>query len=144
MSKLMQIDHADRTLAIARRPVRSRDTIDSAAVAVLKVWDFEPVKPLDHIMLEGARPVVRRAKIINAESRREITARPKGFAIYDPKLPNIQQAKMKQGREGAWPSFPAFLKKIEAAATRAPGRRVHAIFENDRLDKFWTDPQEAR
>ena len=103
MSKLMQIDHADRALANARHAEMS-DTVDSTAVAMTEAADCGPVPLLDHVTLKAARAIVRGAKTANAEPRDRVRAGLlkvtflAGLTVGDAKAPGIQHAITQHGR----------------------------------------------
>ena len=105
MSKLMQIDHADRALANARHAEMS-DTVDSTAVAMIEDADCEPVPLLGHFTLKAARAIVREAKTANAEWREQVTpgllkvTSLAGLTVGDAKAPGIQHAITQHGRTG--------------------------------------------
>ena len=89
MSKLMQIDHADRALANARDAETSGATVDSTAVAM------------------AARAIVRDAKAANAEWRDQVTAGLlevtflEGLTVGDAKVSGIQHAITQHAPTGA-------------------------------------------
>ena len=97
MCKLMQIAHADRALAIARRAGRTCDPNGFSAVAMTKDGECEPVELLDHIALKDAPAIICHAKAVNAEERLHEVTVLEGLAAGDVKFAGIEQASSNTG-----------------------------------------------